>query len=142
MYTISERIQAVNPDDITVLIVDDVLPIVEEMLTLLQLTKIPATAATSLAEALMALEECPNITVVVCDVRLGKDSGLDLMRRVRADPQLAARELDCVFVTGDPMGIDRFPDGAAPLILTKPVMPREFIALVRELLQARQGQLG
>lgn len=129
-------------DAITVLVVDDVLPIVEEMLTLLQLTGLPAVAASSLDEALLALEECPNISVVICDVRLGKESGLDLVRRAKASPKLAARDLRYVFVTGDPMGVDQFPDGTAPAILTKPVMPRELIGVIGELLKRNEADLG
>ena len=84
MSLLIDRICAADRGKTNVLVVDDVLPILEEMLTLLELTDIPAVAASSLDEAVLALEECQNISVVVCDVYLGKESGLDLIERARA----------------------------------------------------------
>lgn len=122
-----------NRESIAVLVVDDVLPIVEEMLTLLELRNIPAAAASSLEEAVQALEECTDVTVVVCDVRLGRASGFDLIERVKLNAALSARSIEYVFVTGDPMGVDEIPGGMKPTILTKPVRPGELIGLINEL---------
>jgi CheY-like chemotaxis protein len=110
------------------------LPIVEEMLTLLELRNIPATAASCLDEAVLTLQECHNISVIVCDVRLGKDSGLDLYERVKASNALSGRRFEYVFVTGDPMGVEHIPYGLNPAILTKPIRPGELIGLIGGLL--------
>ena len=137
MSLLIDRICAADRGKTNVLVVDDVLPILEEMLTLLELTDIPVVAASSLDEAVLALEECQNISVVVCDVYLGKESGLDLIERARA---VTGRELDYVFVTGDPMGVEHFPDGMKPAIVTKPVRPRELIDLLKRLLENRRQE--
>ncbi len=121
-------------DQVSVLVVDDVAPIVEEMIILLDLHDIPATSAGTLAEAEFALEQFCNISVVVCDLRLGRESGFDIIDRVNANGALAGRNFEYVFVTGDPMQIDHLPEGKRPIIMTKPVRPQELVELLRGLL--------
>jgi len=131
---ILEQIRPVDRNQACVLVVDDILPIVEEMLTLLELNGIIATSACSLKEAEEALAEFRNISVVVCDVRLGKESGIDLMKHARANKAISARKLEYLFVTGDPTGIEQFQQDHRPTVMTKPVRPKEFINLINYLL--------
>lgn len=123
-----------NRDEVSVLVVDDVAAIVEEMIILLNLHNIYAESATNLSEAEAILEQFGNIYVIVCDLRLGKESGLDIIDRVNANEKFAGRSFEYVFVTGDPMQIDHLPDGQRPYVMTKPVRPRELVELLQGLL--------
>jgi len=127
-------------DAALVLVVDDVCEIVEELVVLLGLAEMPAVGAHSLATAIDALEAAPTIGVVVCDVRLHRESGLEIIERVAAHARLAHRALHYIFMTGDPMRSDAI----APLhcrLLTKPVRPSDLIQLVQSLL-GRAGRGG
>lgn len=123
-------------DDTTplVLVVDDVVAIVEELVTLLSLQAIPAIGAHGLQEAVALLEREPTLRIVACDVRLGRESGPDIIEQVRNNPRLNERDLQYVFVTGDPMTIDRIASLPGSSVLTKPIQPNALIALFRELL--------
>lgn len=117
-----------------VLVLDDVKPIVDELITLLQLHGIAAEGAETLDQGIAALERAPGIRVIACDVRLGRESGLDIGDRICAHPVLADRPFQYVFITGDPMGFDSLPRALPHSLLTKPVRPRDLIGLVKGLL--------
>lgn len=117
-----------------VLVVDDVQEIVEELTGLLSLLDIAAVGAQSLAQALAILEQQPAIRVVACDVRLHRESGLEIVGKVAASEALAHRNLHYIFITGDPMRSDAIEAGRHCRVLTKPVNPRELIQLVQDLL--------
>ncbi len=117
-----------------VLVVDDVLEIVEELVELLALLDIPAEGAHSLAEAVAALERETAIRVVACDVRLSRESGLEIIQKVADNDRLANRGLKYLFMTGDPMRPDAIEAQQRCPVLTKPVQPRELVALLRQLL--------
>jgi len=120
----------------TVLVIDDVAEIVEELLTLLSLREISATGAHSLDGAIGALENAPQIRVIACDVRLGKESGFDICDRIRTHPRLKARNFAYIFISGDPMRLNQASHLPKHSILTKPVEPRALIELLREKLDA------
>ena len=117
-----------------ILVVDDVQEIVEELVALLELVDLPAMGAHSLADALAILEAVTSIQVVACDVRLNRESGLEIIQRVANNALLADRPLKYVFMTGDPMRPDAIAAQQKCPVLTKPVQPRELIALLRDLL--------
>ena len=103
-----------------ILVVDDVQEIVEELVALLELLDLPAMGAHSLAEALAILEAVTSIQVVACDVRLNRESGLEIIQRVANNALLADRPLKYVFMTGDPMRPD---EPARPELLLVDVPP-------------------
>ena len=115
-----------------VLVIDDVDAIVEELLSFLHLQAIPAVGARTLAQAIAVLHRSPQIRIIACDVRLDRESGLDLMALIANDEALAARRHHVVFITGDPLCGEGLPQPARYSILTKPVAPRALIGLFRE----------
>lgn len=117
-----------------VLVVDDVHEIVEELVELLELLDIPAVGAHSLFQALAVLESEPAIRVIACDVRLSRESGFEIIQKVARNDNLAHRPLQYVFMTGDPTRPDAIEAQQHCPVLTKPVQPRELIALLRQLL--------
>lgn len=119
----------------TVLVVDDVAAIVEELLTLMQLKAIPAVGAADLNGAIEALEREPAIRVIACDVRLDRESGLDIIKRISQHPVLRARKFRYLFVTGDQMQIDCLTPSSTLAVLSKPVQPAVLIANVKRMLE-------
>jgi CheY-like chemotaxis protein len=117
-----------------VLLIDDVSAIVEELLTFMNLHGIPAIGVSDLDEAMAALEGHPSIRVLACDVRLGRESGLNITSRIHAHAALQHRPFRYLFITGDQIRPDpslMMPDHQ---VLTKPVQPRVLIDVLRELL--------
>jgi CheY-like chemotaxis protein len=117
-----------------VLLMDDVTAIVEELLTFMELHGIPAVGVSDLDEAVAALEANPEIRVLACDVRLGRESGLCIIPRISRHPELQARTFRYLFITGDPLIQDPSIEMPDHLVLTKPVQPQVLIDVLRELL--------
>ena len=118
-----------------VLVVDDVIDIVEEMIDMLVLADVRAVGAHTIDQAISALAAHPSITLVISDIRLQHESGLDIPDRVAKDPTLATRALRYVFASGDTEGLARNPADAGHLLLSKPVSPRLLIATIQRLLE-------
>lgn len=118
-----------------VLLIDDVDAIVEELLTFMELHGIPAIGVSDLDEAVVALEAHPNVRVLACDVRLGRESGLSIVPRIRAHARLSARAFRYLFITGDQFHQDLPPEMPDHKVLTKPVQPQTLIGVLRELLE-------
>lgn len=125
-----------------VLVVDDIEPIVEELVTLLELQGLPAIGAQTLDAAITVLERAPAIRVIACDVRLDREFGLDIVSRIATRSALDGRSFGYIFVTGDPMCAESQIAGAQHAILTKPVKPRALVGLVRELLAEQDLIVG
>ncbi|WP_395397127.1 response regulator [Novosphingobium sp. BL-8A] len=117
-----------------VLVVDDVIAIVEELVTLLDLHGIGAHAATNLADGLSTLLSHPAITVIACDVRLAQESGLEIVSRIRDHPELRRRPFRFLFMSGDPMQFQHFPPTSAYRVLTKPIHPGRLMTAIGEML--------
>lgn len=120
----------------TVLVIDNVEAIVEELLTLMALHQIPAAGAYDLDGALDVLEREPAIRAISCDVRLEDECGLDLVARVESCPALSGREFRYLFVTGDQMQLDRLSSTSDLAVLSKPVQPRVLIDTLRRMLSS------
>ncbi|KPH65882.1 response regulator [Novosphingobium aerophilum] len=117
-----------------VLVLDDFSAIVEELLTLMSLHGIPGMGASNLGEAVTVLERSPEISVIACDLRLDRESGLDIVSRVREHPELRTRHFEYLFITGDQMRPEMVSGTSCYMILTKPVQPQELIRMIRKLL--------
>ncbi|TCM15378.1 response regulator receiver domain-containing protein [Novosphingobium sp. PhB165] len=117
-----------------VLVIDDVIAIVEELVTLLSWHEVGAHGATNLTDALEVLTECPEIRVVACDVRLDRESGLDIIPRILEHPELRRRPFRFLFMSGDPMQVQHFPAASEHYILTKPVQPRVLMRAITSML--------
>jgi DNA-binding NtrC family response regulator len=118
----------------TVLVIDDVEAIVEELLTLMALHKIPAAGANDLDSAIITLTAEPTIRAISCDIRLDEESGLDLMTRIEECKALHDRKFSFLFVTGDQMQLDRLSSTSDLAILSKPVQPRVLVEAVQRML--------
>lgn len=110
-----------------VLVVDDD-PVIREVLsTILDLEDLDVTCAGSGSDALQLLADGPVPDVVVCDVVMPGIDGLEVCRRLKADPDLAhvpvilltARDRDEDRAAGIAAGCDDY--------LTKPFSPLALI---------------
>lgn len=72
--------------------------------------------------------------LVLCDVHLTASTGMDLLARLRADPELAA--IPFAFVTGTAERVDGLLPGGTPPVIRRPVEPERFLAAVEALLAA------
>ena len=85
------------------------------------------------AEAMRALEQYPDVALVLLDLMMPTLSGLDVLGRMRADERWKA--LPCVILTA--AGQDQRYDAAMALgvsdYVTKPFSPRQLYARVVEL---------
>lgn len=117
-----------------VLLIDDVSAIVEELLTFMELHGIPAIGVGNLDQAVAALEAHPVIRVLVCDVRLGRESGFSIVSRLRDHVELSQRDFRFLFITGDQVKAD--PNMTMPeyMVLTKPVQPQLLIGTLHQML--------
>lgn len=119
----------------TVLVIDDVVAIVEEFLTLMRLHQVSAVGAVDLRGAIEALEHEPSIRVISCDVRLDGETGLDILDRIEEHPSLRDRPFRYLFMTGDQMQLDRLHPRVNLKALSKPVQPVVLIQTVIGLLE-------
>jgi len=126
--------RAMRTERPTVLVVDNVAEIVEELLTLMALHKIPATGAYDLDGALDVLKREPDVRAISCDVRLDRESGLDIIPRVAECPALHTRRFRYLFVTGDQMQLDALIGSGDLAVLSKPVQPRVLIETLQQML--------
>ena len=117
-----------------VLVVDDVVAIVEELLTLMRLHKIPAAGALDLNGAIQTLVREPDIRLISCDVRLDRGSGPDIIGLIKRHSALRHRDLQFLFVTGDPVVLEQNKDGDRLLMLSKPVQPTTLISTIKNML--------
>ena len=123
----------------SILVVDDVVPIVRELVIMLGLMEMPAAGAHSVDEALTVLTDHESLEIVVCDVRLNGESGADLVLCVRNDPRLATRNIRFVFMTGDAMQYDHATSIHGFQVLMKPVSPAVLVRTLGTLLDAGHG---
>ncbi|WP_159979583.1 MULTISPECIES: response regulator [unclassified Novosphingobium] len=117
-----------------ILLIDDVREIVEELLTFMDMHGIPAVGVSDLDEAMVALEANPAIRVLACDVRLGRESGLTIVSRIRDHAVLCQRPFNYLFITGDPLLQDSTQQMPDHMVLTKPVQPQVLIGVLRDML--------
>ncbi len=118
---------------LTVLIVDDEPAILELVRFTLEDTHIRILEAADGAAAL-ALARAERPDVVLLDVRLGQLDGIEVCRRIRLDPELAATRI--VMLTAADQESDRARGLAAGAdeYLSKPFSPLALLALVRTIL--------
>jgi len=91
------------------------------------------------AEALRALEQYPDIALVLLDLMMPEKTGLEVLAALRAEPRW--QTLPCVILTA--AGQDERYDEAMRLgandFLTKPFSPKRLYARVAELTGAATG---
>lgn len=114
-----------------ILVVDDVASIAEELKLLLTLEGLPTVTASSVCDTLRALHAHPSITVIVADVRLKAESGYDIPRAIRIDPDLACKTYEIMFMTGEASLTETPLQGS---VLLKPFDLDQFIITLRTFL--------
>jgi two-component system OmpR family response regulator len=127
-------VQALVPDKLQVLVVDDEPDMVALLQDLLRQAGFDADGAGSGAQALAAMQSRPY-ALVLLDLRLKGEDGLTLARRLR---QLSP--VPIVMLSGSSDETDRvlLLELAADDFLIKPFSPRELVARVRAVLRRTQ----
>jgi two-component system response regulator PilR (NtrC family) len=115
-----------------VLIVDDEVMLRSLFGRVLERESIAYRTASSASSALDALEQ-QSYALVLLDRRLGTESGLDLLRHIRA--AAPHRDTRVVVVSGDPVDGADATEAGADGYLTKPVSIDDLLACVRAQLQ-------
>lgn len=118
-----------------VLVIDDVSAIIEELLTFMELHGIPALGVSDLDQAIAALELNSGIKLLACDVRLGRESGLSVVSRLRDHPSLSRRDFRFLFMTGDQIMADVDAITTDYMVMTKPVQPQLLMGTVQQMLR-------
>lgn len=98
-----------------ILVVEDETDLAEEMAELFDSFGHVAACAGSIDAALEKLRAHPTLKGALVDLGLGTESGLDLIRRVAEDPELSARQIKFLVLSG------RVPDSEE--IAALPIMP-------------------
>ncbi|MEO8303294.1 MAG: response regulator [Betaproteobacteria bacterium] len=119
-----------NPRTRTILVVDDDRDTADTIAALLETTGMPVLSAYSAREGLDQMDECPDICLVISDIRMPGVDGFDFLRVVKHRfPSVLT-----VLTTGLPISDDDVvPHGA--LILQKPFAVEELKRAVAEQLQ-------
>jgi CheY-like chemotaxis protein len=123
----------------SILVIDDVADIVTEMVTMFALVDLPAVGADSIEGALNRLRQDSAIRVIICDLQLRSEDGRALPARLRAEPALAGRPFDIMFMTGEG-DRDASPTAiAGATILRKPIDPDRLIRHAQRSLGVMRG---
>ncbi len=93
-------------------------------------------------EALALLEQSPDIALVLLDVMMPHQSGLDVLAAMRADPRW--RDLPCIILTaaGEAQYQHRAREIGASEFLTKPFSPKRLYARAAELVGLSPEGMG
>jgi DNA-binding response OmpR family regulator len=120
-------------------LVEDDLNVRRTLVSALTRSGFQVTVAGSLGETLRALETRDDFSVLVSDVHLPEDSGLEIAAAVRE--RLPA--LPVMFISGNPGDLlDVFGDAPARVsFLQKPFVPKTFVAKVANACQGHSGTL-
>ena len=130
--------------DTTILVIDDEEVALEELKSLLEGHGIHVVTASAPRQAHERLNECKNIGIVLCDIRLGTVSGLDLVKSMRAACKDNDRSIQFVAVTGFPdveIAVTCFRYGFSDFI-RKPIDPSELLNSLRGLHKSVPAEMG
>lgn len=111
---------------IKVLVVEDSLVSSNIMCNLLRKARIQVSAAKNGVEALRALDEEPDIKMVICDHYMPEMSGFELVKRLREQSRYQHLTVIGVSAQGDPVMSAKFIKSGANDFLTKPFYHEEF----------------
>ncbi len=83
-----------------ILVVEDETDVREELVEMLELRSFAVSGAACVALALESLKQGSSHVTLLTDLRLRDGSGLDLVRAIRADPDLRAKVNTIILMTG------------------------------------------
>ena len=121
----------------SILVIDDIVDIVAEMITMFALAGVCASGAETLDEGLVLLRQDATICLVICDLHLRGEDGRDLAQRIVREAALADRDIDIVFMTGDVKANDSVAALPGARLLCKPIDPNELIRCARACLETK-----
>jgi CheY-like chemotaxis protein len=119
----------------TVLVVEDDLRVLELEIEALASAGYEVTGASTVTEALEVVR-VSRPDLVVLDLRLGAEDGLDVARRLREDPVLHDIVVVASSASSSPEDIERAKGAGCGSFLAKPLTARAFIEGVARGLQA------
>ncbi|MEI7742606.1 MAG: PAS domain S-box protein [Chloroflexota bacterium] len=140
----ADSLRAVGPDlpasrrRSTILVVEDDVTALGLVSDLLRRSGYAVWQAGDIAEAQERLR-AGTPSLVLLDIRLGADDGLDLARRLRSDP--ATRTLPILALSADAMQHDRerAAEAGCDAHLAKPVVARDLLGSISRLLEAAEA---
>lgn len=119
-----------------ILVADDTLEAVQLLSLMLQTNGFePVTALTSSKALRLAKEEQP--AAILLDLMMPEIDGLDVCRRLRADPETANLSIIIVTAVNEPEVEARAEAAGADDVIYKPVDMEDLIAKLNEVLAAR-----
>lgn len=83
-----------------ILVVEDETDVREELVEMLELRQFAVFGAAGVADGLDKVRESPRPLTLLTDLRLRDGSGLDLIRAIRSSPDLQAKVVHSVLMTG------------------------------------------
>jgi DNA-binding response OmpR family regulator len=116
-----------------VLIAEDEPNILESLRFLLEHAGLRIATAHDGAQAIRSIQEL-RPALVVLDVTMQHHSGFEVLKRVRADPELSATKVLILTAKGQEADRRTSSDLGADRFITKPFSNKELVAQVRELL--------
>jgi two-component system, OmpR family, phosphate regulon response regulator PhoB len=122
-----------------VLVVDDDSALQRLVATLLKRANMQALSATNAAEAMDHLQQDPLPDIVILDMMLPDVSGMDFLRQMRRQSQLAKLPVIILSALADPDKIREGLDAGANRYLTKPYLANNLVTTIHELLRASRG---
>jgi two-component system cell cycle response regulator len=120
---------------LTVMVVDDLPTNIELARSILEPSGYRVSSAATADEALASIRSEPP-DLVLSDIHLGMDSGIELWRRLHEDPEVAA--VPFAFVTATGALLSDLP--SAVEVIRRPVEPRQLLARVRALIATGEAQ--
>jgi DNA-binding response OmpR family regulator len=122
----------------TVLLVEDDDLVLRLLIAVLRRGGFRVVSATDIATALLvASRERPDLCII--DVHLGRQSGLDLLERIRLTPELENTSA-IVMSGGDPEQYEHAASALRASFVAKPVSPSDLLVAVRDALPADAGR--
>ncbi len=118
----------------TVLLVEDELACGTTLAVALETENAPALEHTATAEQALAILGARSIAVLITDIDLPSMDGLELIRRVRAEPRLRAMPIIVTSAATDPAIPDRALRLGANAFFSKPYSPLAIRHKIEELL--------
>ena len=122
-----------------ILIIDDDRDLITLLATLLKRINVESVAARDGIEGLGVLKSSQRPDMIILDLMLPDMDGLEVLQRIRAQPELSNVPVVILSATGDPDTIRFSLDRGADEYITKPYTPDELLTRVKMLLQSRHG---
>jgi len=123
-----------------VLVIDDSSLI--HKLFLLVLNGTPLVSATDGLEALKRLAEHPDIDLIFLDINMPKMNGLEVLAKIKADPDLALIPIVIISTEGKEHDVIRGLEAGAAAYVKKPFRNEEILRLVPRIMELYKPRIA